>query len=678
MILLPAMMFALAITGCGADSSGMPGIDSTPDTGTVTFSIKDAPLSSLQTLTIDITDATLIGVGATSNYQVFPQSSSPAFVQVDLLSLQGIGQLLASASVPVGTYSALSLDFTNPQATDFANVPQNISAPTGFMVGLFNPPLTVTSGSLTSVMIDVDLSTAYHDLGGNNGLLTPVATLTVLNASTPPLPLRRFFGIVESINVAADSFDAKVIEWQPAGPPVVLGNVTVQCSATTVFNGPGGIVVGNTAAQLTQYDLVEIDGVLTASVIDASMVTLIGHGSSAQPPVAPPVNFLAGTIIDVNTTTSTVTVRVQWNVGPTQQPYTDVVVDIVATTSIHRGATVVQLGDLVQGNFCHVQVDPQTQEAIDVDEGPAFVCGTVVAVNIGGGVGGTDRVEFTPDTVNQIPAAQLTFVPATLFVDLPTGHPIPPVSSQFCVFAFFDGTAVLTLAQSGGRVGVPPHVPPPPPANYFVLAGQLETGTTATVNTAGDVEFSLTAFDHNTMTMQDFDVTVTSAATMTLFDATGVTPLTTAAAASAAINQNPTALIQVAGTAAPAGLAFTADLSLDIFVNSGGGTFPGPTPPPPPAFDVAAGLSAGNAIINVSGDIEFTLLAHPGPNAPALAVTVRQTAVLELFSSSGAPTVLTVAQAVAELNASPAPFVQLAGTLSGPSFDAHIGMQVFR
>lgn len=682
-LLLSVVLLGFCAIGCGVNTDGTLALPATsPETGTVTFSIKDAPLASMQTLTIDITGATLLGSGATNDYVVFPQATSPAFVQVDLLSLQGLGQVLAGSNVPVGTYGGLRLDYGNPQGTDNTNTPQNITAPVGFMAGTFKPTLVVTAGSLTGILIDVDLSLAWQDLGGNNALLTPVMSLQILASGTPPVPLQRFFGRVDSINLAQDKIDAQVVQWNSRTAPGFLGIVTVECDSATAFVGPTGISVGNTAAQLAVNDVVEINGVLSTAVIDANSVRLVGQFAGPMPPTAPPMNHVAGTLVNVNTTADTITVKAQFGYGPgAQTPYQDVVIDVSGTATIHRGATSLQLADLELGNYVHVLIDTQSQEATDIDEAPSFVCGDVTAVNLGGGASGANRVTMTPTSVNNIPPAQLPFLQASLMVDLPVSMPVPAMNTMFCVFAYFEGTALLSLSApaGGGFTGPPPFGPPPVPAQRFVLQGQLETATTATVNAAGDIELSLTAFDINTAQVQNFDVTVDAAAQMTLFNSTGVTPLTTAAAAAAAINANPTALIQVHGTAAPVALAFTADLELNIIVG-GGGTLPGPIPPPPPPVpgpnDFAFGIVQGTAVVNAAGDIEFDMKA-PGPVAPTLAVTVSQTALLQKISNTGTVT-LTVAQAVAELNTAPAPMVQVAGTLTGTDFDAHVSLSILR
>jgi hypothetical protein len=652
----------LLLAACGTDSTGgTTTIGGQTGAGRVVFTIKDAPLSQLQFLTIDITNATLQGIGGTPNFQVFPQAGSPASLTVDLLSLQGMGQLLSSAIVPAGTYNRLQIDYTNPQAQDFSSNPQVITSQTGFMNGMFVPNLVVTPGSLQSVLIDVDLSSAYHDQGGNQGFLTPTVQLTVLPAAQP-LPLQRFFATVTAIDTQQDRFTADAFTWPTTGPQVPLGTVDVQCDANTTFSGLGGISIGNVTAQLTVNDHVEIEGVLLGAVIDASAVTLLGYGS----PVQPAYNQYSGTIMDVDLIGSSVTVRVQWSLGNTIPPFTDVITAIQATTTIRRGPTPLALGDLTPGNNCHVKVDTVSGDTVEFEEAPSFICGTVVSVTPGGGAGGHDRIVFTPSTVNQIPVSALPFVPSPLTVDVPPGGPLPAVNGNFCVFAYFDGTSQLVIGvPGGGYTGPPPSLPP---AAFTLLSGVILTGTAATVNASNEVAFQLVAFDVGTSMLKVFDVTVPAGAAMTLY-ASSVQNLATAQDAADAINQNP-GIVEVYGSAAHVNYVFEADLALNVYAgpNQGG-------PATAPSSEYALGFITSAAVLNGAGALEFTMQG-PTPGHPDWQVTVPATASIEIAGGTNVGTI-TAAQAESVLNASPVPFLHGKGVSNGTAFDGNIELKIY-
>jgi hypothetical protein len=662
----------LLVANCADDASESTASDGT---GRVTFALKDAPLSSLQSLTIDITRAVLHGVAGAPEFEVFPVAEGPASLTVELLDLEGLGQLLSSVEVPAGRYNKLTITYGNPQATDVADTPQVITQRQDFMIGQFRPHLIVTAGSEQSVLIDVDVRNSYHDMGGNQAFLTPLIQVATM-PPTAAVPLQTFFATVLSTNAQEDSFTADAFNITGGGTPVPLGTVTVQCDPETVFDdGDGGITIGGVAAMLAVNDEVEIEGVLVEGVIHAGAVTLVTSGAAVQTSsmqfqtAALPAGRFSGTIMDVDTGASTVAVRVQWSVGAAYTPFTDVVVDVLASTQVRRGPTVLSLGDLTPGNFCHVRTDNVSGDAVSIEEAPSFITGTVVSANAGAGAGGANVIEFTPISVNRIPASTLAFVPSPLTVELP-GGPLPPVGARFVVFAFFDGTAQLSLSlPTGAFLGVPP-LPPMPPLSRMI--GALEPSTTATVNASGEVEFSLLTFDVTTQTMQAFQVIVTSGADMTLYAAGGVVVLATAQDAADAINQH-SGLIHVLGNAPPVGLDFTADLALDVY------EIPAPILPPPPlmpAYDVALGIVSSTASLNAAGDIEFAM--QTGMSAgPALQVTVSQHALIHLFSG-GTLTSLTTAQAVAELNQPPEPRVQVVGTEVSGDFDAHVALNIFR
>ncbi|MCA8940601.1 MAG: DUF4382 domain-containing protein, partial [Planctomycetes bacterium] len=96
-VFLLALAALSACGGGGTSVANLPGGGSTQTTGSVTLSIKDAPLSALQTFTIDVSKATLKGSGVTADAQIFPAPNSNATsVTVDLLSVQGFNQLLSA------------------------------------------------------------------------------------------------------------------------------------------------------------------------------------------------------------------------------------------------------------------------------------------------------------------------------------------------------------------------------------------------------------------------------------------------------------------------------------------------------------------------------------------------------------------------------------------------------
>jgi hypothetical protein len=107
--LLVAVLGLLALLGlsaCGESGTGGPAA------GTVTLAMTDAPSDELEALTVTIESATLIGEPG----QVpIPLDDAP--ITLNLLDLDGINLILATASVPAGRYSKLRLQISDATVT---------------------------------------------------------------------------------------------------------------------------------------------------------------------------------------------------------------------------------------------------------------------------------------------------------------------------------------------------------------------------------------------------------------------------------------------------------------------------------------------------------------------------------------------------------------------------------
>jgi len=235
---------------------------------------------------------------------------------------------------------------------------------------------------------------------------------------------------------------------------------------------------------------------------------------------------------------------------------------------------------------------------------------------------------------------------------------------------------------------------PGPGPSYEYYAGNVTASTTATTTTSGGVSFSLDAFP---VQIQPFplpnpspvalNVTVTSAATMTMWSGSGAPVTLTAAQAateltSAAGNANVT--VEVVGTAAASNGAFTADVSLTIWVA------------PAQTYFEAGTVPANATATQAAGVVTFQLesyrfgngLGFPGTGGGStttsviLTVTVSASATISKIDSNSAPVTLTAAQAVAELTTAAgnaAYMIQAEGTAAATSanaFTADLGVTI--
>jgi len=590
----------------GGNNGGGGGGQTNPLTGKVTVTVKDAPLANLQSLTIDVSQIVLKGNG-TPDVTVFPaMSGSTGTVNVDLLSLQGLNQILSSASIATGDYYAVDVTYANPAATDISGNAQNITTVGNRMLGLFSPALSVTSGSSQAIQVDIDLQRSYTDLGGNAGFLAPVV---VVNVITNAVPLRRFPAFVQSVDVTNDRFEADLAFFGSGAPQAGnSGSVTVQCDSMTTFvDGQGNITTGMVTSNLMAGDLVEIDGSLLGGTVTASSVARYattqpgggntgggnngggntgggntGGGTTNPGGILPPVVDLSGTIVGVNPMTNAIDILIDSISGPgtnLPQTFSTISLEVTSNSALHRGPITQTINDFVPGNYCYafaqeVQRSGQVAfEALDVDEYPSLVTGTVVSATAGAGRMGADLLVLTPERVNQLPLSRLPFIPSPLKVDVPAGFSAQ-TGNTVSVFGFFDGTDYLISV--GGSMGNPNTRPPTTGGgntggggnpgggtgggSSVTFSGIVAANSQASLSSRGDVLFTLDVGGSGSR----LNVTTLAAATMELIDVGAQRYTLSPYQASEVLNANPTA-VEVVGSNVPNGTAFTADISLTIW-----------------------------------------------------------------------------------------------------------------
>ena len=669
---------ALALTGCGGGGSSGGGGSTATESGNVSVAVTDVPLAQLQTLTLDVSAITLKGAGNTADAAIFPAGTGTSSVTIDLLALQGLNQLLANVAVPTGTYYGIEFTYSNPQATSVAGVAQTVNNAGPTILGVFGPPLNVSANSNQAVQVDIDLSRSVIDQGNDTIFLAPAALVRVLGAGQG-VPLQSVRGVVVAIDTAADEF-VMALRFRggaAAGP----GRVRVINSPNTVFNdGNGTTVTGMTAASLTQGDLVAVDGLLTRQGVEADEVRLVQTGQGPTPAPAPPaVVQLTGTILAVNSTASTLSVRVGRAFAPSGATaparFSDVTVNVGANTQLFRGRNAVTLADLAQGNRVEVlgALNNQAVDARSISERPSLVVGTVTAVTGAGPV----TVSFTPSSVNQIPAANLAFLPSSLSVDVPS-FVAPSVGDTFRVVAYFDGTATLSArGLPSNIIGPAPPIPPQPQPAQRTLVGIPAPNTTATLSN-GEIDLQLQLGGPSSPVVP---VTVTSAAAKLELQP-GTAPMTiTAQEAVNLLNGGTVQVVEVEGANAT-NTAFVADVSL-VLVTSTSTTPPAPSPTPLPSptpSDHLVGLVGNTATINNAGQIEFTMVPpFPAPNVTPIPVTVQTGARLVVLSPFAPPQTVTAAQAVSLLNGGQIQAVEVVGTFDpATGFDASVALRIFQ
>ena len=192
----------LMLTGCGG-SSPAPSMSSSSTTssssnlnsttaslGSVTLFGADAPVCDVISLVVTITGATLTPQAGGTPVSVLSQGKS---ITVDFAQLMDFSTVLNFASVPIGTYSGITLTLSAPQLTVLdttKNPPAAITISTTLTTATvtvsISPPLNVTSNGSAGLEIEFNLlkSVQVATNGQVTGTVNPVIQVSPTRTST--------------------------------------------------------------------------------------------------------------------------------------------------------------------------------------------------------------------------------------------------------------------------------------------------------------------------------------------------------------------------------------------------------------------------------------------------------------------------------------------------------------
>jgi len=184
-----ASLFALAVASCGGGGGGGSGGGS----GHLRISMTDAPFAH------DIVASARIKVSAirvhhdAQSDSGFMTLAGVTDLELDLLDLQnGLTAELVNASLPAGTYGQIrlvveeaTLELTNGNiySTGLGNLTLTSTGTSGLKL-FVDPPIEVTSGVTSSLLLDFDLAKSFHAIPANDALnatkyhLMPVVRVT--------------------------------------------------------------------------------------------------------------------------------------------------------------------------------------------------------------------------------------------------------------------------------------------------------------------------------------------------------------------------------------------------------------------------------------------------------------------------------------------------------------------
>jgi hypothetical protein len=235
--LLLASVAALMTIACGGSSSS--NLQQTPNTNGALYSfVGDTPSCDLLSLGTFLTGMSLHKAGkpSTSQVTVWPTNSSPTSPVIEMSTLRDIMTVANLTSIPPGTYDQIIMKVIVNTASTYdptQSPPAKRFSPTvtsdSVTINL-QPALTVTSGKVSAIMIDLDLPQSLNvdSQGQLTGTVTWVFSGYPMVASGPTGfgEMDSIYGFVRSVNSSSPGVG-------------FTGSFLLQThSATAVGNGP--------------------------------------------------------------------------------------------------------------------------------------------------------------------------------------------------------------------------------------------------------------------------------------------------------------------------------------------------------------------------------------------------------------------------------------------------------
>ena len=286
-------IFTIFLAGCGSNSTkigGCGGACPAQPEGTVYMTMTDDSPAGVSVLFFQVTlsSATLAPttgspVSLLNNIAAFGSDEPP---RIDVTQLQALSTFLSTAQVAPGTYSSLSVTFTNPQLVIYNQSDSSLggtcavgsicqltpafdnnSSSLTFTSSPF--PVTVSTTSPLGFLIDFHLNTVIQsDLSVNLGVANGV-TISPLPAAPAPAQLGSITGAVATVTASTGVFTLQA----PWG-----GSFDIATTGSTAFNNfPSSACTTPGIGCLAQGQIVSVgissmaatgySGVLTASQV---------------------------------------------------------------------------------------------------------------------------------------------------------------------------------------------------------------------------------------------------------------------------------------------------------------------------------------------------------------------------------------------------------------------------
>lgn len=274
---LGSLAFFIACGGGGSSS----GSGSTPaGTGTVDTIVTDSASDQWSTVGVVVTKITLLDK-ADHSHEVVAFNGTSA--KINLVDLDSVGELLAQAQVPAGTYDAMRITIDSDPSTvtlidsTGATVPTSKIHVLGSSVTVtLNADLVVTAGGTTALQADFDLAHPLflYQLPNGDWVLNLQVRHKVNPATLDKLVLHHHLGTVTA--TASSSFTMQTVHGTSLDINVDAGAKFIDVDNKTTVSGVAGLANLATEKNVLVTTRVQPDGSLWAVRVWSSASALPG------------------------------------------------------------------------------------------------------------------------------------------------------------------------------------------------------------------------------------------------------------------------------------------------------------------------------------------------------------------------------------------------------------------
>ena len=262
-----ALVALISLTGCATQPTATngTGTPATPTTSTVTAFLTDAPSPGIVAFRVDVTGASL----EDSNGAITNLASGTEQVEFRHLELAStLGFRVGSSAT--GNFTTLNMSFANPQVTlsdaqgNITILNANTTPAARLTTVTLNQPITASlqPNSIAGLMIDLDLKRSIQIDSRGNYLITPMANLSVMEASQNECSLENAQGTVVSSSPASGIVN---LQLRDTGQ-----TVAVATGVSTLFAADAGELSSLQSGQSIEVNAhLQSDGSFMADRIDA-------------------------------------------------------------------------------------------------------------------------------------------------------------------------------------------------------------------------------------------------------------------------------------------------------------------------------------------------------------------------------------------------------------------------